>query len=83
MARGTLLRRARGALLRLVRRRGAAALIGAALFVPAAWVEFHGGSEVWWLNGAALVLAATGLALLWTALTGVPPDWEETGDGDP
>ncbi len=77
MARGTLLRRARGALLRLARHRGAAALVGAGLFAPAAWVEFHGGSAIWWLNGAALVLAASGLALLWTSLTGVPPDWQE------
>jgi hypothetical protein len=78
MVRGTLLRRARGALLRLVRRRAAAALVGAALFLPAGWVEFHGGSTIWWLNGLALVVAATGLALLWTSLTGIPPDWEDT-----
>src|SRR5581483_1421124 len=77
MARGTLLRRARGALLRFVRHRSAAALAGAAFFLPAAWVELHGGSSIWWVNGLALVFAAIGLALLWTELTGVPADWEE------
>jgi hypothetical protein len=70
------LRRIRGALLRLVRRRGAAILVGALLVTPAAWVEFA-GRYAWWLEGLALVVGATGLAVLWTGLTGVSPDWVE------
>ena len=40
------LRRARGALLRLTRRRALAVVIGAALAVPSAWVEFSGAVQV-------------------------------------
>jgi hypothetical protein len=69
------LRRLRGALLRLVRRRGLAILVGVALVAPAAWVEFSGRYGAWWLEGLALVVGATGLAILWTGLTGVSPDW--------
>jgi len=68
------LRRARGALLRLVRRRPLAIGVGLALVVPAAWVELR-GDVVWWINGLALVAGASGLAVLWTGLTGPSPDW--------
>lgn len=68
-------RRVRGALLRLVRRRGLATLVGVALVVPAAWVEIGGRFEAWWMHGLALVVGATGVALAWTGLTGVAPDW--------
>jgi len=68
-------RRVRGALLRLVRRRGLAMTIGLALVVPSAWVEFSGRYSSWWVEGAALVVGATGLALFWTGLTGLSPDW--------
>jgi hypothetical protein len=68
-------RRVRGALLRLVRRRGLAMTIGLALVVPSAWVEFSGRYSWWWVEGAALVTGATGLALFWTGLTGLGPDW--------
>ena len=71
------MRRARGALLRLARRRGVAALLGLALAAPSAWVEFGARDPAWWLQGLALVVGATGLALLWTALTGTSPDWVE------
>jgi hypothetical protein len=77
-ARVSLLRRARGALLRLARNRRLAATVGAAFAAPAAWIEFGSprfAAGVWWADGAALVVGATGIALLWTALTGVPPDW--------
>ena len=71
------LRRLRGAVLRFVRRRALAVAVGAALVIPAAWVEFSGRADVWWLEGLALVIGATGLALLWTGLVGVAPDWTE------
>ena len=74
------LRRARGALLRLVRRRPLAVLIGCALTAPAVWVEFFGRYDAWWADGLALMVGATGLALLWTGLTGVAPDWIDAGD---
>ena len=69
------LRRARGTILRLVRRRGLAMAVGFALAVPAAWVEFSGRYDAWWMEGLALVVGATGLAILWTGLTGASPDW--------
>jgi hypothetical protein len=72
-----MLRRLRGALLRFVRHRGAVIIAGFALTVPAAWVEFSGRFDAWWIDGLALVGGATGAALLWSGLTGVPPDWIE------
>src|SRR5262249_49743465 len=76
------LRRLRGFVLRLVRRRARAVVVGMALMVPAAWVEFSGGYGAWWLDGLALVVGATGIAIFWTGLTGAAPDWvDETGEG--
>ena len=49
--------------------------VGLALALPAAWVEFSGRYDAWWVEGLALVVGATGLALLWTGLTGCSPDW--------
>jgi len=72
-----IMRRARGALLRLVRRRAWAMTLGLALAMPAAWVEFGAADAPWWLEGLSLVVGATGLALFWTGLTGVSPDWVE------
>jgi hypothetical protein len=69
--------RTRGMVLRLVRRRGLAMLVGAALAVPAAWVEFSGRFSAWWIEGLALIVGATGIAILWTGLTGISPDWTE------
>jgi len=78
-----LLRRARGVVLRLARNRGLSALVGAAFAAPAAWMEF-GSSRLlagaWWADGVALILGATGIALLWTALTGLSPDWVDDQD---
>jgi hypothetical protein len=66
-------------MLRLVRRRRLAVLIGLALAIPSGWVEFSGryGASA---QGIALVIGATGLAIFWTGLTGASPDWvdEET-----
>jgi hypothetical protein len=75
-----LLRRLRGVVLRLVRRRGLAIAVGLALAVPSAYVEFSGRYGAWWVDGLALVVGATGLAILWTGLTGVGPDWVEDDD---
>lgn len=72
-----MLRRARGLLLRFVRRRALAITVGLALAVPAAWIELTGRGGAWWIDGLALVVGATGLALFWTGLTGVSPDWVE------
>jgi len=70
-------RRIRGALLRLARRRGLSIAIGLALVLPSAWIEFSGHYSSWWIEGGALVAGATGLALIWTGLTGLGPDWVE------
>jgi len=68
------LRRVRGFLLRLVRRRWLAMAIGLSLAVPAIWIEFSRGGA-WWVDGLALIAGATGLAIFWTGLTGIAPDW--------
>jgi hypothetical protein len=67
--------RARGAVLRLVRRRLLSITVGVALAGPAAWVELFARDVSWWMEGGSLVVGATGLALLWTGLTGASPDW--------
>jgi len=70
-----MLRRVRGMLLRLVRRRALAIALGLALVVPAAWIEFTGRVDAWWAQGLALIAGATGVAILWTGLVGSRPDW--------
>ena len=69
--------RARGTLLRLVRRRRASTLAGVVLAVPSAWVEFGARDVAWWMEGLALVCGAIGVALLWSGIRGVPPDWTD------
>ena len=71
------LRRIRGAVLRLVRSRLTSLALGLALVLPAAWVRFQGRIDAWWVEGLSLVALAIGVALLWTALVGLRPDWEE------
>ena len=71
------LRRVRGVLLRLVRRRWLALVVGVALAAPAAWVELASRAEAWWIDGLALVLGATGLAFVWVGIAGATPDWIE------
>jgi hypothetical protein len=73
-------RRARGALLRLVRRRPLAIAVGAALALPAAWAELGGHGGPWWLDGLILVAGATGLALVWQGAVGATPDWIDRDD---
>ena len=75
-----MLRRVRGRLLRFVRRRVVATVAGLALVLPAAWLEFSGRYDAWWVDGAALVLGATGIALLWTGVAGMRPDYIDPGD---
>jgi len=71
-------------LLRLARRRLTSTITGLVLVVPAAWLNYSGCCGATWINGLSLVLGATGVAFLWTALTGVRPDWiDETGDPRP
>ena len=77
------LRRLRGIVLRLVRRRAAAVVVGLALALPSAWVEFSGRYDAAWQQGLALVAGATGLAIFWTGLTGAAPDWVDADDGRP
>jgi hypothetical protein len=69
-----LLPRFRGALIRLTRRRILSFLVGLALAVPSAWVEFSGrfGAVA---EGVALVVGATGIAIVWQAVVGARPDW--------
>jgi len=68
-------RRLRGALLRLARRRYPAIAVGALLAVPSAWIEWSGRASSWWIDGLALVAGATGVALIWTGIAGIRPDW--------
>ena len=71
------LRRARGFVLRIARRRAAAILAGIALALPAAWLRFSGLLDAWWVEGACLIAIATGAALVWTGIVGARPDWIE------
>jgi hypothetical protein len=69
------LRRARGALLRLARRRALSIAAGVVLLVPVAWVALDGRLAGWWVDGLSVILGATGAALIWSGLTGPRPDW--------
>ena len=70
-----IVRRARGVLLRLVRRRRLTVVLGIALAVPAGVVQLGGRFDAWWAEGLTLIAGATGIALIWTGLTGARPDW--------
>jgi hypothetical protein len=68
-------RRARGVLLRIVRRRRLVIALGVTLVAPAAWLEWSGGSGARWVDGLGFIGLATGTALIWTGVTGLKPDW--------
>jgi hypothetical protein len=71
------MRRVRGAVLRIVRRRALSIAIGSVLVAFAAWLEFWARVDAWWVEGAGLVAGAVGIALLWNAVAGARPDWIE------
>jgi hypothetical protein len=70
-----MLRRLRGVILRLARRRVLAITAGTVLLAPAIWLETSGAYPTWWADGVSLVLGATGVAFLWTGLVGPSPDY--------
>lgn len=74
------LRRVRGTLLRVVRNRVLAVGVGAGMVLPAVWLRLDLRYASWWTEGVSLVLGATGLAVLYTGLFGVKPDWTDSAD---
>ena len=68
-------RRLRGLLLRLARRPRSSIALGVLLVLPAVWIEWLRRDTAWWIEGLSLIAGATGVALLWTGMTGVRPDW--------
>jgi hypothetical protein len=72
-----LLRRVRGSLLRVVRHRVASIVAGLLLACPAAWMQFRGSSDTWWAQGLSMVGLAVGIALIWTGVVGLKPDWQD------
>jgi hypothetical protein len=52
-------------------------VLGLVMIVPSAYIQFGNGVDAWWLQGLSLIAGATGIALFWTGLTGVSPDWQE------
>lgn len=74
----TLIRRLRGALLRLAFNRSAALAAGIACAGGAGWLAaIDAPWESWVSDGLGLVAGATGAALILVALGGRRPDWEE------
>jgi hypothetical protein len=67
--------RLRGLLLRLVRQRALAFIVGLLLAAPAAWIEFSGRFDQWWAQGFALIAGATGVAMIWMSVAGRKQDW--------
>ena len=64
----------RGIVLRFVKRRALATALGIVLAVPGGWVQLTGRGD-WWAEGLSLIALATGIALIWTGLAGLRPDW--------
>jgi hypothetical protein len=74
------LRRVRGTVLRLVRRRLLTSAVGVVLLLPAVWLESGAGHGAWWVDGVSLILGATGAALLWTGIVGLRPDYVDRAE---
>jgi hypothetical protein len=73
-------RRMRGWLLRAVLRRSTAIALGTALALPAVWLWWGDYAwETWYTDGLALILGATGVALMLAGFGGRRPDWVEPG----
>lgn len=73
-----LIRRLRGALLRLAFNRLAAFIAGSACMGGAVWLAIvEAPWESWVSDGLGLVAGATGAALILVALGGRRPDWVE------
>jgi hypothetical protein len=71
-------RRVRGWLLRMVLSRTRAVALGTMMSAPAVWLWWRDYSwETWYTDGLALVVGATGLALILAGLGGRRPDWIE------
>jgi len=74
----SLIRRLRGALLRLAFNRPVALVAGLACLGAAVWLAaIDAPWEGWVSDGAGLVAGATGAALILVALGGRRPDWVE------
>ena len=71
----SVVRRVRGALLRLARHRRSSLVAGLILAVPAAWVQISGRFDAWWVEGLSFVCVGIGIALVWNAVAGNQPDW--------
>lgn len=67
-------------MLRLARHRRLSLAVGLVLAVPAGWVQISGRFDAWWIEGSSLVCLAMGVALVWTAVAGVQPDWIDEDD---
>ena len=75
------LRRLRGWLLRIVFDRRASAIIGSVLITTFALLRIVAFPwESWLTDGLNLLIGATGVALLVTAIGGRRPDWIEPRD---
>ena len=69
-------RRARGLLLRFIRNRPLAIIVGALLAAPALWMTLGDHRwAAWYTDAFALLLGATGAALLLAGLSGRRGDW--------
>ena len=74
------LRKIRGALLRVVLNRGPAIGLGSILALLGVWLWLSDfGREAWWTDGVALIVVATGSALILAGLGGRRPDWIDPG----